>query len=244
MKGGRRPLTLFLALAGILALLGVGAGAAQAATKTAPPRKVKTSVRLDQVHWQRVPGLGSNTCVATRIRGTIEYEYLWVLGPMPHPGQPQKTFPSLNKMTIVAPQVVVSAWTKCSAAGREAFKLSGTSFEQRWLNSNECSANGLSLSVGGLPWVVAVGTTINCGETSYIGRKSNFSKSDNDYRESNSNVKIDIKSSALKWKGSRATGEWACARVEVGSRVIKSNRNDNFGHVFYPCIHLPAQRNV
>ncbi|GAB2943056.1 hypothetical protein GCM10027280_34650 [Micromonospora polyrhachis] len=240
----RRPLRLFLALAGILALLGVGAGIAQAAVTKKPPRKVKASVRFDQVSWEKVPGLGGNVCIKTRVQGTIKYEYLWVLGLRPQPGRPQKTFPVLNKTTIVAPQVTVSAWSKCSGSGRKAVKLNGTSFEQRWLNSNECSMNGLSLSAGGYPFAAYIGTTINCGETRFLGRKSNFSKKDNDYRESNSNTKINIKSSALQTKGSRATGEWHCARLEVGGRVIKSNKNDNFGHVFFPCIHLPAERNA
>ncbi|MEV4757271.1 hypothetical protein AB0J86_19445 [Micromonospora sp. NPDC049559] len=236
----RRPLALFVALAGILALLGAGAVAAQAARKS-PPRTVRTSVGFDQVYWQRVPGLAGNTCVKTELRGRIEYEYSWRLGPMPHPGRPQKTRPALNKLAVVAPQVVVSAWTTCSASGRRPLRVSGVAFEQRWLNADGCGLNGLSLGVAYPPFAVQAGTTISCGETSYIGRKSSFSKDDNDYQESNSNVRINIANSGLKWT-ENSRGIWGCARAEVGGRVVKSNRNDTFGHVFYPCVHLPAER--
>ena len=211
------------------------------AAKSAPD-KVKRSTPFDQVHWQRVPGLGGGTCVKTRIQGTISYEYIWAPPMLPRPGKPAKTFPSLAKTTIVTPQVAVSAWNKCSGSGRKPVKLNAASFEQRWLNSNKCGPSGLSLA-GGYPWGAQIGTTITCGRTEFVGRKSDFAKVDNDFRESNSQVRITVDGSALKLKGSRATGEWYCARVEVGGRVTKSNRNDNFGHVFYPCLRLPAERN-
>lgn len=156
--------------------------------------------------------------------------------------KPAKTHPALGKTTIVTPRVTLSAWNKCSGSGRKPVKLSATSFEQRWLNGYKCGPNGLSLA-GGYPWGAQIGTTITCGTTEFVGRKSDFTKVDNDFRESNSQVRITVDGSALKRKGSRATGEWYCARVEVGGRVTKSNRNDNFGHVFYLCLRLPAERN-
>lgn len=236
----KRAGSLIFVLASLLAMLCVSVGAAGAeATQALKP--VRATVVFDQTFWQAVPGLRGAPCLRTRIQGTIRYEYVWVLEPLPSPGHVQKTYPVLNKTTIVNPRVRISAWNKCSPPGRKPFKLSGASFEQRWLNSNECSINGLSLAAG-YPWGAQVGTTITCGSTTYVGRKSDFSKPDNDYEESNSNARIDIGSAAMMRKGSRATGEWYCARAEVGGRVTKSNRNDDFGHVFYPCLRLPAQR--
>ncbi|MGW4110740.1 hypothetical protein ACWEFJ_07660 [Actinosynnema sp. NPDC004786] len=243
-------LALAVALGALVGLAPDDRAGADGATATPVPvaakeplRRVKASAKIDQTHWERVPGLGGATCVKTRIQGTIAYEYVWAPPLRPRPDKPAKTYPSLNRTTIVSPQVTVSAWSRCSGSGRKAVKLSGASFEQRWLNGNQCSASGLSLSVGGPPWAAYVGTTINCGESSVLGRKSDFAKVDNDFRESNSNVRIDVHGSALKRKGSPDTGEWYCARVEVGGRVTKSNRNDNFAHTFYPCLRLPAGRN-
>ncbi|NUT91981.1 MAG: hypothetical protein HOY78_08105 [Saccharothrix sp.] len=233
-----RLLGLALALAATLGATGL-ATTAPGVTPVASAKaleRVKTSTPYDQTHWQKVPGVGGTTCLKTRVQGTIQYEYDWVKLAM------SKAVPVLRSATVVAPKVTVSAWSKCTGSGRKAVKLSGTSFEQRWLNSDKCSASGLSLSAGGPPWAVYVGTTINCGQSEVLGRKSDFTRLDNDFQESNSDIRIAIEDSALKTKGTTTTGQWKCTRVEVGGRVVKSNRNDNFGHTFYPCIRLPKFR--
>ncbi|MFI9810945.1 hypothetical protein [Saccharothrix variisporea] len=236
-----RVLGLALALAATLGVTGLATTGPDitpvASAKDAKGlERVKTSTRYDQVHWQKVPGVGGTTCLKTRIQGTIQYEYDWVKL------APSKAVPVLRSATIVAPKVTVSAWNGCAGAARKPVKLSGTSFEQRWLNADRCSASGLALSAGGPPWAVTVGTTINCGRSETLSRRSDFARTDNDFQESNNDVRIAIQDSAMKTKGTTKTGQWKCTRVEVGGRVVKSNKNDNFGHTFYPCIHLPKFR--